>query len=290
MTDQDTGTPETPEEPSGTGRRNAVLGVGILVLAGIAFAAWQWLLPAAPPEVSRAPVAASAPTVIAPPPPEPAIANPIDTPPDAPAAATPADLEAALNELAGAEVVRSLVRLQDLPRRLVTTIDNFGRAQVSASLAPVNPPAGEFTTDRSGEVEVIAADNFKRYLRHVETLESIDVARAAQAYRRLYPLFQQAYENLGYPDKYFNDRLIVVIDQLLATPAPQGPLAVRLPQFGEDVKPERPWVLYEYQSPALQQLSAGQRMLLRMGPDNMRRVQAKLREMRREVAVASNAG
>ncbi len=279
---------ETPEEATGNGRRNALLGVGIVVLAGLAFAAWQWLMPAAPPAVSRPP--AAAPTVLAPPPPEPAVANLIDTPPDAAAAATPADLEAALNELAGADVVRSLFRLQDLPRRVVTTVDNLGRAQVSASLWPVNPPAGEFTTDRSAEPEVIAADNYQRYRRHVETLESIDVARAAQAYRRLYPLFQQAYENLGYPGKYFNDRLIVVIDQLLSTPAPQGPLAVKLPEFGADVKPERPWVLYEYADPALQQLSAGQRMLLRMGPDNLRRVNAKLREIRREVAAASKAG
>ena len=50
------------------------------------------------------------------------------------------------------------------------------------------------------------------------------------------------------------------------------------------MKPERPWVLYEYEDPALQKLSAGQRILLRMGPDHLRRVKAKLREIRAEVA------
>jgi hypothetical protein len=63
-------------------------------------------------------------------------------------------------------------------------------------------------------------------------------------------------------------------------------LRVRLPDLGEDMDPERPWVLYEYEDVALQQLSAGQRILLRMGPENQRRVKAKLREIRAEVATA----
>jgi len=277
-------TEETPEAETPAWRRNAPLAAGIVVLAGLGFAAWQWLLPEGPPEVSKPP--AAAPATLPPPPPEPAVANPLETPPDAPAAPTAADLENALTALAGAETVQSLFRLQDLPRRIVTTVDNLGRAQVSSSLWPVKPPAGEFTTDRSGDAEVIASANYARYATHVAALEAVDAAAAAQAYRRLYPLLQQSYEDLGYPGKYFNDRLVTVIDLLLATPEPPGPLRVRLPEFGADMKPERPWVLYEYEDPALQQLSAGQRILLRMGPDNLRRVKAKLREIRAEVATA----
>ena len=266
-------------------RSKAPIVAGVVVLAGVAFAAWQWLRPAATPEAAGPP-AAAAPTTLPPPPPEPAIANPVEAPPDTPAAPTAADLESALTALAGADTVQSLFRLQDLPRRIVTTVDNLGRAQASSSVWPVNPPAGEFTTDRSGQVEVIAPANYARYVKHVATLEAVDGAAAGAAYRRLYPLLQQAYENLGYPGKYFNDRLVVVIDLLLATPEPTGPVAVRLPAFGADLKPERPWVLYEYDDPALQQLSAGQRILVRMGPDNLRRVKSKLKEIRAEVATA----
>jgi hypothetical protein len=278
---------ENPIEEVPAWRRNAPLAVGIVVLAGLGFAAWQWLVPGAPPEVSKPPV--EAPATLPPPPPEPAVANPLETPPDAPAAPTAADLEGALTELAGAGTVQSLFRLQDLPRRIVTTVDNLGRAQASASLWPVNPPTGEFTTDRSGETEVIASANYARYARHVAALEALEADAAGQAYRRLYPLLQRAYEDLGYPGKYFNDRLVAVIDLLLATPEPKGPIPVQLPEFGADMKPERPWVLYQYADPALEQLSAGQRILLRMGPDNQRRVKAKLRELRAEIATAPAA-
>jgi hypothetical protein len=92
-------------------------------------------------------------------------------------------------------------------------------------------------------------------------------------YRQFYPLFQRAYEDLGYPKAYFNDRLIAVIDHLLA--APRTPALVKLTQ---------PKVLYEFADPELQSRSSGQKILLRMGNENAARVKAKLRELRAELA------
>jgi hypothetical protein len=92
-------------------------------------------------------------------------------------------------------------------------------------------------------------------------------------YRHYYPLFQQAYTDLGYPDGYFNNRLVEVIDHLLATPDVTGP--IRLSQ---------PGVLYEFADPSLEQLSAGQKLFLRMGSENAAALKLKLRELRREVA------
>ena len=88
-------------------------------------------------------------------------------------------------------------------------------------------------------------------------------------YVHFYPLFQQAYEELGYPSAYFNDRVIDVIDLLLETPEIKGP--IRLSQ---------PHVLYTYADPDLEALSAGQKALLRSGQSNVVRVKAKLRELR----------
>lgn len=105
----------------------------------------------------------------------------------------------------------------------------------------------------------------------------------------MYPVLQRAYEDLGYPGRYFNDRLIEVIDVLRLTPEPGEPLRVRLPEFGADMKPERPWVLYEFAEPRLQALSAGQRVLLRMGADQRRRVKVVLAALRQRIAAAPPA-
>ena len=88
-------------------------------------------------------------------------------------------------------------------------------------------------------------------------------------YIRYYPLFQEAYEDLGYPGQYFNDRLVQVIDHLLQTPEVRGPIQLKQGR-----------VFYEYADPALEARSAGQKLLLRMGAANEALVKQKLRELR----------
>jgi hypothetical protein len=92
-------------------------------------------------------------------------------------------------------------------------------------------------------------------------------------YRRFYPLMQEAFAQLGYPDGYFNDRVIAVIDHLLATPEPEEP--IRLVQ---------PHVLYKFADPELEALSSGQKLLIRMGPDHAARIRDFLTELRTHIA------
>ena len=101
----------------------------------------------------------------------------------------------------------------------------------------------------------------------------MSTAATAALYRRLYPQFQKAYEDLGNPEGYFNDRVIEVIDHLLSAPA--APATIALAQ---------PSVYYVFADPALEAESAGRKLLLRMGPGNAARVQAKLREIRALIA------
>jgi hypothetical protein len=177
-----------------------------------------------------------------------------------------------------------MVRRDDFVRRAVVTIDNLGRAHAAPRLWPVNPVAGKFSVQREGDKDVIAPANSVRYSAFVAFAESLDTARAAALYKQHYPLFQAAYKELGYPNAYFNDRLVAVIDQLLATPEPAGPLAVRLTEVKGEVASTQPWTRYELADPQLEALPAGSKMLLRMGPDNARKVKAKLRELRAAVA------
>ena len=84
----------------------------------------------------------------------------------------------------------------------------------------------------------------------------------------------QSVHYFGYPNAYFNDRLIVAIDDMLAAPEIPSP------------KLAQPKVLYEFADPAVETLSAGQKILVRMGPENAKRVKDKLRAIRRELTVA----
>jgi hypothetical protein len=259
----------------------AVAGTVALGLLGAAAFVW-WPQPAPPVATSPAPQ----PQAIAPPAPpaaasEPAVRYPVEPEPATAASAAPPDVEALLTELFGRKVILSMFQMEEFPRRFVATVDNLGRSHAPVSLWPVNPVGGRLLVETQGGRTVVSADNSMRYTPYVLLVETVDLRQVVAVYRKIYPLLQRAYEELGYPRRYFNDRLVAVIDQLLATPDVSGPIEVTLPAINGPVRPVRPWVLYEFADPALQQLSAGQRILLRMGPVNERRMKVKLAEVRR---------
>ena len=168
-----------------------------------------------------------------------------------------------------------LVVTEALVERLVATIDNLPRQRVAERVRPVEALPTPFAVagqDGSGEFRLDEA-NYRRYDVLVERFAAADADRIVELYRRYYPLFQKAYVNLGYPNGYFNDRLVEVLDHLLETPdVRDAPLLVR------------PHVLYQYADPELEALSGGQKLLLRIGPAHRERVLDKLSELRARVA------
>jgi hypothetical protein len=157
-------------------------------------------------------------------------------------------------------------------RRFVVTVDNLARKEIPSRLAAAKPIAERFSTARGGEAITLGEANYARYTPFVNLVTAIDTKRLVGTYVRFYPLFQKQYEELGYPDGYFNDRLVEAIDSMLAAPQVSGP--VRLVQ---------PKVLYQFEDPDLEALPAGQKAILRMGPENAAKVKSKLREIRAEL-------
>jgi hypothetical protein len=302
---------DTRDAPEFRPRRETPTGaivVAVLVLLAAAFFGWRWYQQQQAQPAEPAPVAA-APNDAPPPPPAAAPEptgpqNPVDAlaPPDA-ALPRLADSDSrvmkALADLLGAKNAEAFLRSDGIVHRFVATVDNLSREQAPANAWPVQPTGQRFITEgQPGETQTIAANNAARYNGVVLLAGSVDPAKAAAVYARLYPLFQQAYEELGYPGRYFNDRLIAVIDHLLQAPEPQGAVQVRLVEVKGDVPSQRPWVRYEYVDPELQSLSSGQKIMVRMGPENERKLKASLRGMRQQIATgevanaanAANAG
>lgn len=158
-----------------------------------------------------------------------------------------------------------------LIERIVATIDNLPRDHIAERIRPVGRLADPFVVDGqdgSGEF-TISTSNYRRYDALVGIVTSANLQDVADVYRRFYPLLQKAYVDLGYPDGYFNDRLVEVIDHLLETP-----------QVTTPVELVRPHVLYEFRDPQLESLSSGQKLLIRMGNDNADAVKRTLRELR----------
>jgi hypothetical protein len=211
--------------------------------------------------------------------PEPPIRHPIEPAPQTeplPALAeSDAAMREALAELFGPSL-EDFFNLQAITQRFVATVDNLPREHVAQRLMPVKPVPGQLVIAGKGESLTLSPDNAKRYEPYVRLAEAVPTGPLVATYVQFYPLFQQQYEELGYPDKYFNDRLVEVIDHLLAAPEVKEPVTVTQPK-----------VTYEFADPKLQGLSAGQKILVRMGSANAAKVKGKLREIRS--AVARNA-
>lgn len=188
-----------------------------------------------------------------------------------------ATFRTALSELFGGATFTDLFRPQDIVRRIVVTIDNLPREVVAERLRPIQPVPGRFQIQDNNGAFAIAPDNAQRYARYVGVLERIDAKQFKALYTRFYPLFQSAYRDLGYPNGYFNDRLVAVIDHLLAAPDLEQPVAL-----------VQPHVFYRYADPELESASAGHKLMWRIGSKNAARVKAKLREIRAVVTAKSD--
>jgi len=221
---------------------------------------------------------------------EPAIRYPIEAAASEPETAMPAlDVQQALVDLLGRPAVLKQLQLDELPRRIVATVDNLGRSHAPAALWPVNPAPGRFLVEEHGGTRSISPANAARYAPLVAMVDGMNTERAFELYVRMYPMLQRAYAEIGFPNRYFNDRLVEVIDQLLATPVPDERLEVRLTEVKGPIPSARPWVRYELADPALESLTPGQKMLLRVGPAHERRLKAKLAEFRRALTREADA-
>lgn len=209
------------------------------------------------------------------------IAHPIEQAQVAPASASTAALPvlgdsdasvaSALASIGGD--LSSLLIPRQIITRIVTTIDALPRHDGLGSFTlPAHTPKGAFAVDATDGTAVVMGANDARYVPYMQVVDATDPQALVAWYVHAYPLFQEAYRQLGYPKGYFNDRLIVVIDDLLAAPEPAQPPAL-----------QREKTFYVYSDPALEALSTGQKLLLRVGPANAVRIKAKLRAIRAQL-------
>lgn len=179
-----------------------------------------------------------------------------------------------LADLLGTDIETLFIK-EALIDRFVATIDNLPRRHVAEKVRPVGRLTEPFRVlaGKGDSKTYLSPENYQRYDLLIGRIATADIDAVVDTYRRFYPLFQESYERLGYPDGYFNDRVVEVIDHLLATPQPDEPVALI-----------RPHILYEFADPELEALSSGQKLMLRVGSQHAATVKRLLRELRAQLA------
>jgi hypothetical protein len=156
----------------------------------------------------------------------------------------------------------------ELVRRYVAAVINVAEGTSPADHLGALRPSAPFRARRSGGRWFVDPDSYRRYDLLTEVLVSLDTAGAARLHAELRPLCDQAYGELGDPHSSYEETLGRALGRLLAVPVPEGtPELTHQPTS------------YHWADRELESLGAAEKHLLRLGPDNARRVQVKLREL-----------
>ncbi|MCW8885581.1 MAG: DUF3014 domain-containing protein [Motiliproteus sp.] len=158
---------------------------------------------------------------------------------------------------------------EELVRKFVVLIDNMAEGQIPSKHSVIRPLNTSFRAVEQGDQLFLGGYNFSRYTTYIDLLSVMDSQRLSALYQRYYPLLQQAYGELGYSRKSFHKRLLMAIDHLIDSPIQPGTLEL-----------ERPSVMFKYADPELEQLSDAHKQMLRMGPENSRKLIGQLTILR----------
>jgi len=164
-------------------------------------------------------------------------------------------------------VARWLVT-QHLIRKFVAAVDNIAVGDSPRSHIDFFHPRGDFQVVEKDWEAFIDPGGYRRYDVIAESFASLDTKGFVTLYRQLTPAIKQAYRELGYPEADFDGAFHRAINALLEVPVVEERIAV-----------QRDIITYRMLDPELEKLSSSQKHLLRMGPDNVRTIQAKLREI-----------
>jgi len=138
------------------------------------------------------------------------------------------------------------------------------------ALGPVPP----FRIRESRDNVYVDPSSYRRYDRFADAIASVDARGAARLYATLEPRIGDAYGRLEGGGGDFDPVMERAIVELLKVPVIDG-----------EIELEPKGIVYAFADPNLERMTAAQKQLLRMGPQNVRRIQGKLRELADYLAI-----
>jgi len=189
------------------------------------------------------------------------------------AAAPPPVLDAArirtlLEAISPDPMFRAWLADGDVIRRWAVITDNLAEGVSPRKQLGAFSLGRPFSVARHGRSAVIAPEAYARFDPFAQAVASADPKAFAAAYRELHPALEAAYRGLGYPNAAFDRATAKALRRIEGVPAPAGEV---------EVEGDGP---YAFADPRLERLGPAEKQLLRMGPANLGRIQAKAREIR----------
>ena len=170
-------------------------------------------------------------------------------------------------------VVASSLVQQDLARQFVVFVDNLAQGELTRKVSPIKGPEKQFTVSEITNKVYLNPEGFHRYDAYVDSIVKMDEQSLMATYKQMTPMLEEAFSELGYSNAKFNDRMLQAIKLLLAAPIVEDP--IELSSIS---------VNYQFVDPNLEALPSAQKLLIRMGPENTRKLKVALRKLENQLA------
>ncbi|MBL4900494.1 MAG: DUF3014 domain-containing protein [Colwellia sp.] len=205
-------------------------------------------------------------------------------------------LKLKLPEITWRKELLKLIIDEDMIRRFVVFTDNFAQGIIAYKHSPFIQPSTKFTPkvdsvrfqtvteQTSSDSQVTVKQNIwqwnenssKRFSLYVDLLRSMDSESLVQWYSEIKPLIDEAYSELGYEDDFtstFQNAITRVLD-------------MELPKSSMELI--QPSVMYKFADPELEALEDTDKLLLRLGKDNLLVMKSFLLEIYEKLAQQEN--
>ncbi|MGZ9896970.1 DUF3014 domain-containing protein [Shewanella gaetbuli] len=161
-----------------------------------------------------------------------------------------------------------LIIKKDMARQLVVFVDNLAQGEVIRKASPLKGPESNFTVSEITNKTYLNPDSYHRYDLYADFISGLDKQQLANTYQELAPLFEQAFDELGYSDLPFDERMQQVFKMVLDAPIIEDP--IELTSIS---------VNYQFADPNLEALPNAQKLLIRMGPKNTRKIKDAVKKL-----------
>ena len=170
-------------------------------------------------------------------------------------------------------VLSSSLVQQDLARQFVVFVDNLAQGELTRKVSPLKGPEKLFSVSEITNKVYLNPEGFHRYDAYVDSIAKMDEQTLMATYKQMTPMLEEAFSELGYSNAKFNDRMLQAIKILLAAPIIEDP--IELSSIS---------VNYQFVDPNLEALPSAQKLLIRMGPENTRKLKVALRKLESQLA------
>ncbi|MBY5994108.1 DUF3014 domain-containing protein [Ferrimonas balearica] len=174
-----------------------------------------------------------------------------------------------LNAISDGMQFGQAVEDNNLIRRFVVFVDNLAGGEVMRQQGPFTPLSDDFKALELNGKLYLDPEGYRRFDQYAEFLYRLDETQLRDHFMLAEPLLEQAFQELGYGAGQFRGSIVDGIDELLAAPEYDAPLEL----VSHSVN-------YQFADPSIENLTDAQKLMIRMGPDNARKIKSLLRRFK----------